>query len=263
MSNFKKSFCKKSPLKIFKMVLSKKDLDECFESQNKIIQKNLDEGLEKQKTAIEKQIKDSINEIRNEVLKKLTEENSKLHTKINVLEEKIVDLEKRFEQNQQYQRNQSVVIAGIPENINHIALEGIVVNLFNKVCLHNISDRDIVACHRISTKSLFVLVKFLNKKDASALVNSRLAIGSLHNNEIGLSDSDKLYVDFQLTPYMGKLAYICRCLKRNGEIMNTKVERGSVKILFQELGGTMKWHLISHSVDIKKLVSTYNPDDYA
>ena len=68
---------------------------------------------------------------------------------VKSLESKDVELEKVINQNLQYQRNTNVLINGITAEITHEQLETQVISIFNSVCLHKISDRDIVAVNRI------------------------------------------------------------------------------------------------------------------
>ena len=146
-----------------------------------------------------------------------------------------------------------MVIAGIPIVVDHSDLEGNVIKLFNAVCYHTINPRDIIACHRISQKSPRVLVKFINKKDAISLLDAKVVINNLNNEDIGLGFCEKLFVEEHLTPYIGNLAYLCRCLKRENKIIQTKVAKGIVKILKPGENGTLKWFDILHIDDIKKL----------
>ena len=138
------------------------------------------------------------------------------------------------------------MVSGIPANIEHEQLEGIFITLFNSVCPHNINSRDIIACHRISLKSASVLVKFVNKKDATSLLNSRKTIDGLNNDSIDLGYCTKFYVEEHLTPYVS-LSYKCRCLKRRNLIIKTKNQKGTVKILKNFDGGTIKWVKFFHS----------------
>ena len=226
------------------MVLTKLDLDAAFATQQTVIKAQLDEG---------------ISSIRNEIITTLTQENNKLKAKIESLEDKYNTLQTNFEINLQYQRNANIVIDGIPGSIDHDNLENIVVTLFNRVCLHNITERDLVACHRISKKSTSVLVKFVNSKDATALLDSRQTINSLNNDEIGLGHCGKFFVGEHLTPYMAGLAYRCRCLKRSNKIEKTKIQKGIVKILMNT-EGSFNWSNITNITDICKLIPDYNVD---
>ena len=99
----------------------------------------------------------------------------------------------------------------------------------------------------------------MNKKDATALIDSKNSIESLNKESTGLGQCDKLFVDQQLTPFMGNLAYQCRCLKRKNLILNTKVHNGTVKVLTHDLNGAMKWHIISHYDDLYELIPEFIP----
>lgn len=226
------------------MVLTQRDLDD-----------TLAKSLADQTTTIKALLDDSISAIRSEIIDTLNHENKKLHDKISLLESRndaletrIDILESKMESNLQYQRNSCIIISGIPNEIEHKNLEGTVLNIFNKVCLHCINNRDIIACHRLSIKNDSVIVKFVNKKDAVAILNSKLAIKEFDTTTIAPS-CKKLYVNEHLTPYMGQLAYKCRVLKRENKIYQTKVENGVVKVLTNR-DGSFRWFNITKNSDI-------------
>ena len=225
------------------MVLTQKDIQEALAT-----------ALAEQTKTISAQIDSSISPIRNEIINTLKDENKKLHERLVTLENKnddlesrVIQLETKLEGNLQYQRNVSVIISGIPRAITHANLEGTVIEIFNKVCYHSITHRDIVACHRLSLKTDNVIVKFLNKKDAVALLGSVMSIKDLDKSFI--PDCCNLYVNEHLTPYMSSVAYQCRCLKRSKVIYQTKVENGVVKILSNK-DGIFKWFNIYKEEDI-------------
>ena len=87
--------------------------------------KELTEALSQQSKEIQKKLDDSVLKIREEIIKRLTEENQKLHDRIDKQEKRIVDLEKKVELNLQYQRFSSVLVSGIPMNVEHSNLEGV------------------------------------------------------------------------------------------------------------------------------------------
>ena len=232
------------------MVLTAKDLEDLQAT----VSKSLAEALTAQTKTITTQIDTSISAIRKEIIDTLKVENEKLNDKITLLETKndllesrISSLEIKLEDNLQYQRNANIIISGIPREIAHEKLESIVIEIFNKVCFHTISDREIVACHRLSMKSDNVLVKFLNKKDALALNGSKVALKELDKSFI--PNCGNLYVNEHLTPYASSLSYRCRCLKRTNKIYQTKVENGTVKVLSNR-GGIFKWYNIYCDNDI-------------
>ena len=144
---------------------------------------DLQEALSLQFTDIQKLLDDSVAKIREEIIDRLVLENKKLSDRISVLDEKVVELEKKMEANFQYQRSSSVVISGIPSHVEHTALEGMVLKNFNTICYHSITSRDIIACHRISNKSSRVLIKFVNKKDAMSFLDGKFALTNVDRVE--------------------------------------------------------------------------------
>ena len=89
------------------------------------------------------------------------------------------------------------------------------------------------------------------------MLDAKVPRMNLNNDSVGLGFCDKLYVEEQLTPYMGNIAYRCRCLKRESKILKTKVDKGIVKILYNSSDGTLKWHVILHTNDIKVVLPDY------
>ena len=142
----------------------------------------LTEALSKQAEEIQKKLDESVSKIRGEIIDRLTEEKKKLHDKLDLQEKRITDLEKRFEVNLQYQRFSSVLVSGIPTTVEHQNLEGIVLNIFNSICYHKISQRYIIAVHRVSKSSPKVLVKFVNKRDATSFLDGKIALSNLNKN---------------------------------------------------------------------------------
>ena len=157
-------------------------------------------------------LKTEMEGMKNTIIDAVTQENEKLKQKIGTLENKVVELESNYQANMQYQRNSNVVLTGTPSSIDHSKLEDIVITIFNNVCYHSITSRDIVACHRLSVKSDKVLIKFVNSKDAVAFLDSKSSLEKLNNSSIGLETCNKFFVTDHLTPYISNLAFKCRCL---------------------------------------------------
>ena len=219
------------------MTLTQKQLDNALQSQNDKFQQMLDKSLVK---------------LKEDIVIELSADNARLTKEVDELKNKVVELESELQNNFQYQRKNNVVIDGIPADTPHDDLEGIVIKIFNSVCFHSITTRDVVACHRISAKSSSVLTKFVNTKDASTLLDSYVDIDKMINSEVGLSFNNKITVSEHLTPYVANLAYRCRCLKRQNLIEKVKIQKGTVKILTKK-DGRFVWHKIVHVNDINIL----------
>ena len=199
---------------------------------------------EKQLEAFKNELNEGISKIRSEIIERLTEENSKLKETIVKLDKKVVDLEIKVEANLQYQRFASVVISGIPASIDHRDLEESALKIFNHISNYEITQRDLVAVHRISAKSSRVLCKFLNRRDATCVLDGKGSLVSYDNQ------GEAIYVEGHLTPYISDLAFKCRCLKRQKLILKTNVRKGVVRICKETEDGEEKWFIINHVVDI-------------
>ena len=143
------------------------------------------------KTEIKKELELRISEVKKTISDEFTNEIKYLKEKVHVLEDKIVELEKNVEQNLQYQRQPNVLISGIPDHVDHSDLETVVLKIFNTVCYHKINGRDIIAVHRVSRSSSKVLVRFVNKKDVSSLLEAKTAISNLDKGTLGIGHCGK------------------------------------------------------------------------
>ena len=99
----------------------------------------------------------------------------------NILENRIVNLEKQLSKNEQYDRRNNVEISGISNQIPDRDLEENVVNICKDSDI-NISPMDIEGCHRLplgrnSTNTTErVIVKFVNRKHSEAMLQRKKKI---------------------------------------------------------------------------------------
>ena len=121
-------------------------------------QLSLEDALEKMEGNILEQIsnlnvevksmKDEFSNMKDVIIKRLQEENELLQSRCSELENKIVSLEQSNNQVEQYGRRNSIVIAGIPDDITDDNLEGAVTSIMEDVDVF-IQNGNIEACHRI------------------------------------------------------------------------------------------------------------------
>ena len=144
----------------------------------------------KGKVVADNQIQNLCNEIANlsDNVKSLLSTNARLTSELsivknmnNVVENRIVNLEKQLPKNEQYGRRNNVEISGILNQIPDQYLEENVV----KICKGsdiNISPMDIEGCHRLplgrnSTNTAErVIVKFVNRKHSEAMLQRKKKI---------------------------------------------------------------------------------------
>ena len=200
------------------------------------------------------QFKTDLDEMKTDIINTISKDNEALSNRVTV-RGKTIELEKAIQSNLHYQRNCNVIISGIPSSIGHKNLELLVIKMFNLVCFHQITTRDLMGVHRISAKSNNVLIKFVNSKDAIALLDRNLSLKSLTKEtlEIEQSEKIKLSVSEHLTPYISNLAYICRTLKREGKLIKTKTQKGMSKALHSAYRGISKWYDILHINDLTNI----------
>ena len=140
-------------------------------------------------------------------------------SKIQALEDKVISLETELQANQQYNRQNNILISGIPEEVQHEALEKISCDIINKCCSAIVvSPEDVQGCHRLSQKNKDVVCRIVNKKYVEKALSNRAKIHNLNDDdkkELGLpTRTEKIYLNEHLSPYNAKLAFYCRRLKK-------------------------------------------------
>ena len=78
-------------------------------------------------------LKDEVINLKDIIIKNLQDENKRLKTKVNVLENKIIDLEIQNNNVDQYSPRNNVEISGIPQSISDTQLEENVVHILKAI----------------------------------------------------------------------------------------------------------------------------------
>ena len=214
------------------------------------------------------EITDSIEKVRDHVSKKLAYENQKLAYRVNLLEKRILDIERDFILHNQHGRKFNFQIDGIPKEIAHKDLEKTVVNILNTTLSgKKFESKNIEACHRISKNSDTTIVRLDSRKEVDRILGQAKLFPKTKTAEInGLKGTTKLFVNHNLNPHLNNLAFNCRLLKRDNLITDTWSAHGKVKVKLSD--GTI--NIISHEIDLYRLFPefdnfTFNTDflDYA
>ena len=108
-------------------------------------------------------LKDEVINLKDIIVKNLQDENKRLKTKVNVLENTIIDLEIQNNSLDQHSRRNNVEISGIPQSVSDNQLEEKVVDILKAIDI-NITANEIEACHRLGKKNKNVIVQFINRK---------------------------------------------------------------------------------------------------
>ena len=148
--------------------------------------------------------------------------------------ERILNLEKDFHRNLQYQRRDTVEISGIPKTVDVKNLEAEVIKIYDaaQVKVHGQSLRpsDIQASHRIGKKKETTIVKFVSRKFAfEGLVNGR----NLKDNNV-YGPGTKLYINTSFCDAYRHLNFLIRGIKGKKLIHHYKVRKGTNFIQIKE-----------------------------
>ena len=161
-------------------------------------------------------LKDEVINLKDIIIKNLQDQNKRLKTKANALENKITDLEIQNNNVNQYSRRNDVEISGIPQSVSDNQLEEKVVDILKAIDV-NITTNEIEVCHRLGNKKENVIVRVINRKHCLKALQNKKKFKSIDKNAIGISN-ENLFISENLTPANSKLAFSCQKLKRDGEI---------------------------------------------
>ena len=159
-------------------------------------------------------LKDEVINLKDAITKSLQDENKYLKTKVNVLENKIIDLEIQNNDVDQYSRRNNVEISGITQSVSDNRLQEKVADILKAIGV-NITTNEIEACHRLGKKNKNVIVRVINRKHCLKALQNKKKLKSIDKNAIGIPNAN-LFISENLTPTNSKLAFNCQKLKRDG-----------------------------------------------
>ena len=116
---------------------------------------------------------------------------------------------------------------------------------------YKIGTRDIEACHRLGNND--AIVRFVNRKDAEDCLLNRKNLRQLNNFEVGMGVKTDIFVSEHLSPFMRKLAYHCRVLKRKSLVTAIRTCRGVIKVGVKNHLDMLFWHKIGNMNDLIKI----------
>ena len=161
-------------------------------------------------------LKDEVINLKDIIIKNLQDESKRLKTKVNVLENNIIDLEIQNNNVDQYSRRNNVEISGIPQSVSDNQLEKNVVDTLKAINV-NITTNEMEACRRLGKKKKNVVVRIINIKHCLKALRNKKKLKAIDKNDIGISNAN-LFNSENLSPANSKLAFNCRKLKRDDEI---------------------------------------------
>lgn len=183
------------------------------------------------------------------LVEKLTEEN-------RMLNGKVMELEKRVEEMEQYSRANTVEIQGVPMSQNEDVVD--VVKEVGKALDFNIKTSMIDTCHRMGRRTgpnnqpPGIIVKFVRRIDKEELLRKRRVKRTLSTRHMTLAEpSDHpVYINEALTPTRRRLLAEARRIKREKEYKFLWVRGGKIFMRKEESASVTQ---ITCQADLSKL----------
>ena len=193
---------------------------------------------------LEGKLEDAITSIKDTVIKRLQEDN-------NALRQRLREVERKLENNLQYQRRNNIIIDGLPANIPANQLENRSLQLFASIGVDMVLG-DIEACHPLPAKKGLapVIVKVVNRKHAELAIKNRSKLKDSDKSFLGSNFHGNLFINNHLTPYFSHLAWRCRILKKKGLIRASSISNETVKIKINDGDGFVRILDGSHLDDV-------------
>ena len=175
-----------------------------------------------------------------EEIRKLKDSFSKLESELPVtkqvnslLSSRLANTEHQCWANAQYSRQECIDIIGIPSEVKADDLEEKVVNIFEKLGC-SIPPNRIEACHRVSKKTLTVIVKFSHRKDCQQVLVVKKDLRKVKMEDVYLPGHNKLFMNRSLCPYYKVLWSKSKKLHSLGKINSFFISGDSIKIKVSE-----------------------------
>ena len=166
------------------------------------------------------------------------------------LERKLLDIDTRLVECEQYSRRENLIISGIPESVNQKQLQEKVIQILGTIGLNIVYD-DISACHRLynppnSQYPAKVIVRFVNRKVANFCLE--------HRDDLQHQSFQQLRLNLRfyesLCSKNEESLRICKWLSQAGKIQSYFFRNGFLKIVKDEHGRPQK---INHPEILRKM----------
>ena len=195
-------------------------------------------------------IQDDITHIRETIITNLTNANNEMSERIDILDDKIIKLEKQLAISAQRSRENNIEIHGIDDRVTD-NLESTVIRVIKLLDI-DCSEDDIQGCHRLPVRKGSTLkptiIKFVNRKKAEKIYEAKSKLKDCDFTSVNLPEGTKLYINLNLSPSFKELDYFCRKLKKNGNILSYVTTNTNINIKIEN-----NYHKIIHLADLREL----------
>ena len=145
------------------------NLNEKFDSLYKL----LSESEGKMKANINDIVTESLMSVKDSITEALKAENLKLKSRVDSLEEKIIELDISRNELDQYTRRNNIEIQGIPATMSDDHLEYKVLDICKSINV-TLENSDIERCHRIGKSDpKTTIVRFVNRKFCNLILDKK------------------------------------------------------------------------------------------
>lgn len=216
---------------INEIVENQKKQEKSFNASYELIHEKLEENIKcvrDQNKSIEKCLK---------IIDQLVEENTSLN-------KKVLDLERRVDDMEQYSRVNAVEIHGIPVAQNEDVLN--VVKEVGKALDMNIVDTMVDACHRLGKKPgpkgepPGIIVKFVRRFDKEELLRKRRVKKEFSTRHMNMNVDTPVYINESLSAARRRLVAAAREVKRERQYKYLWVRGGKIFLRKEDSAAVIK-----------------------
>ena len=177
--------------------------------------------------------------------------NTLLSSKIEFLEEKVIQMEKRTTRNSQYARNRQLELHRVPTSITDSKLKDTICSTLSLTGVA-VKGAEIDKCHRLKrNETVIVEFKFRDKRDP--ILRSRKNLKD-KKKELKDIEMEQVIVTESLCDEYQELDFICRMLKKRNKIAETWFFNGRLYIKLEK--GDPHGIQITHITDLYREFST-------
>ena len=173
-------------------------------------------------------------------------------------------LERSYFQSVQYNRRDSLEIAGIPGNVDDKNLESTTLAILEEIGVGKVESGEVYACHRMKNKKN-TIIKFTSRKSADTALYKRKNLKDMNMNKFGFSEQTRIYINESLCPMMSYMFYKVRQARKNKLIYSYNLWKGNLTIKLNEDGLPIPIAHIRDLIDVNladesDLILVYKPD---
>ena len=168
-----------------------------------------------------------INEIKEELKEKYSPQGN-----LNI---STIAIEKGIAEQEQYSRQKTVELVGLPDNTSNGELKDSVIKTFEEARV-KVTKRSVPAIHRLRNKKV-VIAKLVNRRDALALLRNKKKLRELSPDGKRKLKTNKVYVNESLCPSYKRILGKCNAILKKKYITSFCTVNGKMKITYEANNG--------------------------